>query len=123
MAEAYDISPYASNLPPEAKELYFKKLSVSQPGGDWMRLPDPFSIKTELWQDDPSRWPDLQYGDIYNYLIYKTGNACTVFKSSCFHMLSYGQDVHVCGLFLCINNLIMCEVYKTVHRLRCMNFK
>jgi hypothetical protein len=29
MAEAYDISPYASNLPSEAKELYVKKLSVS----------------------------------------------------------------------------------------------
>ena len=36
-------------------------------------LPDPYGIAEELWIDDMSIWPDLQYGDVYNYLIESKG--------------------------------------------------
>ena len=32
-------------------------------------LPDPFCIKLEQWIDDLKLWPNIEYSDIYNYLI------------------------------------------------------
>ena len=32
-------------------------------------LPDLFCIKQEKWVDDLKLWPNVEYGDIYNYLI------------------------------------------------------
>ena len=32
-------------------------------------LPDPFCFKQEQWIDDLKLWPNIEYGDIYNYLI------------------------------------------------------
>ena len=32
-------------------------------------LPDPYSIKQDKWTDDVKLWPNIEYGDIYMYLI------------------------------------------------------
>ena len=33
----------------------------------------PLSIEESLWSEDMSKWPDLQFGDIYTYLINTEG--------------------------------------------------
>ena len=47
-----------------AKRRYLEKLNI-----DGEDLPDPYSISDDLWMDDMTQWPDLQYGDVYSYLI------------------------------------------------------
>ena len=29
----------------------------------------PFKIPEESWKNEPQKWPSVEYGDIYNYLI------------------------------------------------------
>ena len=58
------MSFYVSQLDYEAKKHYYTKLEI-----DGEKFPDPYSIKEDEWIDDPEKWPDLEYGDIYNYLI------------------------------------------------------
>ena len=58
------MSFYVSQLDYEAKKRYYSKLEI-----DGEKFPDPYSIKEDEWIDDPEKWPDLEYGDIYNYLI------------------------------------------------------
>lgn len=48
----------------EAKKRYYSKLEV-----DDEKFPDPYTIKEDKWTDDAKKWPNLEYGDIYNYLI------------------------------------------------------
>ena len=60
-------SKYYSKLTYEAKRRYKKKLTMKN-GED---IPDPFHIKQEQWIDDLKLWLNVEYGDIYNYLIDK----------------------------------------------------
>ena len=62
-------SEYYSKLTYEAKRRYKKKLTMEN--GE--NIPDPFCIKQEQWIDDPKLWPNVEYGDIYNYLIETKG--------------------------------------------------
>ena len=32
-------------------------------------FPDPYGIDEKKWVNDVTTWPDLQFGDIYTYLI------------------------------------------------------
>jgi hypothetical protein len=59
------LSDYVERLPSEAKKRYEEKLKYASGSGC---LPDPYAI-ADGWVDDPSTWPDLQFGDIYCYLI------------------------------------------------------
>ena len=54
---------YVDALSDEAKARYQGKLSAI--GIDLC----PFSINNGAWLNDPSEWPNIQYGDVYNYLI------------------------------------------------------
>jgi hypothetical protein len=63
------LSSYASSLPIEAKLRYVSKLAYNK-GTSF--LPDPYALSTG-WVDDPAVWPDLQFGDIYCYLIETPG--------------------------------------------------
>ena len=60
-------SEYFSSIDYLAQKRYLEKLIVESE-----TLPDPYGIG-ELWSDDMSLWPDLQYGDIYTYLIESKG--------------------------------------------------
>jgi len=65
-------SQYFQELDHVAQQLYKAKLQMCvctklDP------LPDPYVLPKELWTTNPSDWPDVQFGDIYNYLIFKTG--------------------------------------------------
>ena len=59
-----EMSDYVGQLDYEARKRYFSKLEID--GG---KFPDPYSIQEDQWIDDAEKWPDLEYGDIYNYLI------------------------------------------------------
>ena len=57
-------SSYFQSLDYSAQKRYLTKLKV-----DGHDLKDPYDIPDDLWLDDPSKWPDIQFGDIYTYLI------------------------------------------------------
>ena len=57
-------SSYFSSLNYNAKKRYLEKLKK-----DGFNLEDPFSIKDDQWSEDLSQWPELEFGDIYGYLI------------------------------------------------------
>ena len=61
-------SEYFSSIDYLAQKRYSEKLII-----EGETLPDPYGIEEDLWSDDMSLWPDLQYGDIYNYLIESKG--------------------------------------------------
>jgi len=69
----YQFSKYYNSLPEEAKQLYRKKLTLHLDGEKTVVLPDPFACTGIEWKDDPTKWPDLQFGDMYNFLIFTTG--------------------------------------------------
>lgn len=59
-------SDYFKGLDSTAKARYVEKLSYKDKG-EVKPLPDPYSLKK--WENNPSTWPDLQFGDIYMYFI------------------------------------------------------
>ena len=58
-------SEYYSKLNFEVKRCYKRKLKMEN--GE--ELPNLFCIKQEQLIDDLKLWPNIEYGDIYNYLI------------------------------------------------------
>jgi len=60
-------------------------------------LPDPYAIAEEEWSNNMSLWPDLHYGDVYNYSIelkgQYTGENLKTFKS--LKAFSYFYNDHV----------------------------
>ena len=65
MAEINCLSTYVNGLSTNDREFYFKKLTLTNGN----RLPDPCSISE--WVEDVSKWPQIQWPDIYTYLIEK----------------------------------------------------
>ena len=60
-----NISIYAKGFSREAKERYFDKLTFNN---RTEKLPDPFVIE-EKWVNDSCLWPEIDFGQIYLYLI------------------------------------------------------
>lgn len=63
-----ELSNYVKSLDPVAKSRYLDKLRCNN---GLLQLPDPYQLKG--WQNNPSLWPDLTFGDIYTYLIERPG--------------------------------------------------
>ena len=59
---------YVDSLDYEARKRYFQKLQTESE-----MLPDPYSLVNEQWIDDVRRWPNLEFGDLYTYLIETKG--------------------------------------------------
>lgn len=59
---------YLDSLDYEARKRYFHKLQTESEV-----LPDPYSVVNELWIDDVRMWPNLEFGDLYTYLIETKG--------------------------------------------------
>ena len=58
---------YLDGLNAEAKHRYFKKL-------DTVKLKDcPYRLPADSWLNDPRQWPNIEYPDIYDYLINTPG--------------------------------------------------
>ena len=51
-----------------AQKRYLAKLNI-----DGCSLQDPYAIEETQWSEDMSKWPDMQFGDIYTYLINTEG--------------------------------------------------
>ena len=57
------LSTYAQSLPPDSKARYELKLEL-------VGLQTcPYALPSRIWKNDPSVWPLVHYGDVYNYLI------------------------------------------------------
>ncbi|KAJ8304209.1 hypothetical protein KUTeg_017792 [Tegillarca granosa] len=54
---------YQEDLPPEAKARYEFKLNLL--GIDIC----PFKTPADKWNNDPKKWPSIEYNDVYHYLI------------------------------------------------------
>ena len=75
-----------------ARRRYLEKLRV-----DGEILPDPYSIGPRNWLNDVERWPDVEFGDIYTYLI-ETEGAFTKEKLKAYKSLdayNYFYNGHV----------------------------
>ena len=58
------MSSYFNLLSYIAQKHYLTKLNI-----DGCMLQDPYTIEESLWSEDMSKWPDLQFGDIYTYFV------------------------------------------------------
>ena len=51
----------------DAKQRYRTKLAIV--GLDEC----PYRLPADVWVDDPTRWPDLEYPDLFNYFVNSPG--------------------------------------------------
>ena len=65
---AVQISAYFSSISWDARKRYLQKLRIGGIG-----LPDPFGINEGLWSEDVKRWPTMEFGDLYSYLVNTEG--------------------------------------------------
>ena len=63
-----NMSSYFNALDYIAQKRYLAKLNI-----DGCSLQDPYAIKETQWSEDMSKWPDMQFGNIYTYLINTEG--------------------------------------------------
>ncbi|XP_063963770.1 uncharacterized protein LOC129270480 [Lytechinus pictus] len=63
---AYD---YSDGLPGDSLRRYNQKLAVI--GLDSSNC--PYKHPADSWRNDPSDWPDVEYPDVYNYLVHTPG--------------------------------------------------
>ncbi|KAH7976203.1 hypothetical protein HPB52_009810 [Rhipicephalus sanguineus] len=61
-----ELSEYVRSLTENARQRYVEKLQVN---GE--QYPDPYTISG--WINDPKRWPNVRFGDIYIYLVNTRG--------------------------------------------------
>ena len=47
---------------------YVEKLKMWE-----VEIPDPYSIADDLWVDNPAKWPNVEFSNIYIYLINTKG--------------------------------------------------
>ncbi len=59
-----EIMEYSKSLDYPSQRRYANKLQI-----DGEKLPDPYEILDTLWQDDVTKWPNMEFGDLYTYLI------------------------------------------------------
>ena len=58
---------YANSLPSADQFRYLEKLKLIGNVGC------PFTLESGLWANNPNEWPQVDYGDIWNYLIESPG--------------------------------------------------
>lgn len=66
-----NFSAYHDKLPFNVQLLYRKRLTLHLDNNEDVFLPNPYACKQLV--HDHTKWPDLQFGDIYNFLIFTTG--------------------------------------------------
>ena len=58
---------YLDNLDAEAKERYRKKIELVG-----LNI-CPYKMPADAWKNNPTEWPDVEYPDVYDYLINTPG--------------------------------------------------
>ena len=62
------LSSYFFSLKFAERKRYLEKLKI-----DGHELGDPFAMEGEQWSEDLTMWPELEFGDLYTYLIESKG--------------------------------------------------
>ena len=58
---------YFSSLDQEAKLRYVRKLNA-------IKMTEcPYRLPADAWKNDPTKWSDVEYPDIFDYLINEPG--------------------------------------------------
>ena len=57
-------SSYFESLDYGSQKRHVEKLKMRE-----IEIPDPYSIADDLWVDNPAKWPNVEFGDIYIYRI------------------------------------------------------
>ena len=78
---------YSDSLSGACKTRYFHKIGLV--GGR-----DPYEIASKDWSNDKSRWPELDYFDIVNYLVYSLSHYTMTEMRSYKSLDSYNYFVH-----------------------------
>jgi hypothetical protein len=60
---------YFEGLEPDGQARYKQKLQLLGLTTDGC----PYKYPANSWTDDPTKWPEVEYGDIYSYLIETPG--------------------------------------------------
>ena len=63
-------SKYVLELDSVSRERYESKLTLFNGG---FKIPDPYSITESEWSLDMTKWPPVEYADLYNYFINTPG--------------------------------------------------
>ena len=61
-------SRYLDTLDPEDRKRFREKLKVPV-AGVFVNIRNPY----EMWNDKPTLWPDISFGDLWMYLVEKPG--------------------------------------------------
>jgi hypothetical protein len=92
--ELFDLSDFSSTLPNEAKEIYVAKLNEVQ-------YDCPYVIENEYWTSSTQELeiilPSLEFGDVWNYLVYRkqfyTANDMNNYKSCKSYEIIFGDGL------------------------------
>ena len=68
---------YWNSLSGADLQRYSEKLKVLHGGYDDVDSLDPFQMPSDDWIDNISRWPSVEFGEIYTYLIDTAGQFIT----------------------------------------------
>ena len=93
----------------EAQKRYNSKLTTD----DGVCLPDPYSISDDLWQNDVKKWPNLEFGDLFMYLIESEGTF-TKEKLKAYKSLeayNYYFNGYVLTVYYCDNGAYPLPIY------------
>lgn len=68
------LSDYVKSLSLIDQQRYISKLQVKSTNEAVIVIIDPYLLQSSEWSDDISLWPEVQYGNIYNFLIESPGD-------------------------------------------------
>ena len=64
------VSDYALGLDSVSRERYDRKLELFD---GRFKVPDPYALKDNEWSLDMTKWPPVEYADLFNYFINTPG--------------------------------------------------
>ena len=75
----------------DARKRYLQMLRIGGIG-----LPDPFGIDEGLWSEDVKRWPTMEVGDLYSYLVNTEGTYTQESLKAYKSLEAYHDVSHTC---------------------------
>ena len=95
---------YTDSLSGMAREHYIRKLQclysmVGENEEEYLESLDPYKLPEGKWVDDVSKWPPVEYPDLYTYLIEAPGSSP---EKSSKHLRAWKQNCSLCVHHACI---------------------
>ena len=95
-------SKYVASLDYESRKHHLEKLNKD---GSAVSMPDPYSIPEQLWNQDVTKWPSIEFGDVYTYLIETRGpftkDKLKAYKSLEAYNYFYNGYVRTVSMYCC----------------------